>query len=175
MTRAIVIFGAAVRPDGQASPSLARRVRYGAAAARAEPDSPIFCSGGVGRFGPSEASLMAELLARAQIDPARVVLDEASRDTLENVTAAARFIRRQGLAGAVACTDAYHLPRVRMLFARLGVEAQDGPVTRGRVGTRMSYWLGMHAREAVAYPYDLAVVTWRRRDLMAIVEAAAPD
>lgn len=175
MTRAIVIFGAAVRPDGQASPSLARRVRYAVTAARASPDSPIFCSGGVGRFGPSEASLMAELLARAEIPASRVVLDEDSRDTLQNVTAATRFIRAEGLGGALACTDSYHLPRVRMLFRALGVDAQDGPVIRGRAGTRRRYWLGMHAREVAAYPYDLAVVLWRRRELLALTGGARPD
>ncbi|WP_304191301.1 YdcF family protein [Phenylobacterium aquaticum] len=175
MTRAIVIFGAAVRPDGQASPSLARRVRYAVAAARAAPASPIFCSGGVGRFGPSEASLMGELLARADIPADRVVLDEDSRDTLENVIAASRFIRAQGLAGAVACTDSYHVPRVRMLFRALGVDALAGPVVAGRAGTRLSHWLGMQAREAAAYPYDLAVVLWRRRELLTLTGAARPD
>jgi uncharacterized SAM-binding protein YcdF (DUF218 family) len=175
MTRAIVIFGAAVRPDGQASPSLARRVRYAVAAARAAPESPIFCSGGVGRFGPSEASLMAELLARAEVPSGRIVLDEDSRDTLENVIAASRFIRAQGLAGAVACTDSYHLPRVRMLFRALEIDAESGPVSAGRVGTRRGYWLGMHAREVAAYPYDLAVVMWRRRELLILTGAARSD
>lgn len=165
MPRAIVIFGAAVWPDGQPSPSLRRRVAYGAAAARADPDHLVFCSGGVGRFGPSEASLMAGLLAGAGIDPARIVLDEDSLDTLQNVVAAARFIRARGLDGALICTDSYHLARVRMLFAALGVDSAPGPIAPGRGGTRLSYWLGMRLRELAAYPYDLAVVLGRRAEL----------
>jgi uncharacterized SAM-binding protein YcdF (DUF218 family) len=165
MARAIVIFGAAVWRGGQPSPSLRRRVAYGAAAAHADPDDMVFCSGGVGRFGPSEASLMAQLLAQAGIDPARIVLDEASLDTLQNVVAASRFIRAEGLDGALVCTDRYHLPRVRMLFAALGVASEPGPVAPGRGDAPLSYWLSMNARELAAYPYDLAVVLRRGAEL----------
>lgn len=169
MARAIVIFGAAVWPDGRPSPSLRRRVAYGAAAAAANSCDLLFCSGGVGRFGPSEASLMADLLVTRGVDPARIVLDEESRDTLQNVVAASRYIRASKLDGAVICTDHYHLARVSMLFARLGVHARPGPIMAGRGETRLSYWLAMCAREAAAYPYDLAVVIRRRRELMQMI------
>lgn len=169
MARAIVIFGAAVWPDGQPSPSLRRRVAYGAAAAREDLGDLLFCSGGVGRFGPSEASLMADLLGARGVDPARIVLDEESRDTLQNVVAAARFIRANDLDGAVICTDHYHLARVSMLFAWLGIEARPGPIVAGRGETRLSYWLAMRAREAAAYPYDMAIVIRRRKELMRLI------
>lgn len=166
MPPAIVIFGAAVRPGGRASPSLARRVGYGLSAAQALPEAPVFCSGGVGRFGPSEASLMADLLVGAGLSPQRIVLDEASTDTLQNVTAAARFIRGEGLSGAVACSDGYHLPRIRMLFGAFGITARPGPIPPGPAGAPVGYWLRMSLREAAAYPYDFAVVLARRRELL---------
>lgn len=169
MPRAIVIFGAAVWPDGRPSPSLRRRVAYGAIAARSRPDDPVFCSGGVGRFGPSEASLMGELLAGAGIDPSRIALDEDSLDTLQNVVAAARFIHRGGLEGAVVCTDRYHLARARMLFTALGVASEPGPIATGRDGAPLPYWLTMRARELAAYPYDLAVVMRRRTELRRMI------
>lgn len=171
MARAIVIFGAAVGPDGQASPSLRRRTLYGAAAARAAPQDWVFCSGGVGRHGGSEASLMAGILAEAGVEPHRLVLDEDSRDTLQNVVAASRFIRGRDLEGAVICTDRYHLPRVSMLFSVLGVPAEPGPLAPHRSGTRMAYWMAMHVREAAAYPYDLAVALRRRAELRRMIEA----
>jgi uncharacterized SAM-binding protein YcdF (DUF218 family) len=169
MAWAIVIFGAAVRPDGRASPSLARRVRYGLAAARAARDDLVFCSGGVGRFGPSEASVMAGLLIAGGVDPARIVLDAKSRDTLQNVIAAARFVVGRGLEGAVVCTDGFHVPRARMLFAALGVAARPGPVSAGRGGAPVSTWLGMSAREVAAYLYDGAIVIRRRRELLRLI------
>ena len=170
MLRAIVIFGAAVGPDGRASPSLRRRTLYAAQAAREAHDHPVFCSGGVGRHGASEASIMAEILLEAGVEPHRLVLDEDSRDTLENVVAAARFIRAQSLEGAVICTDRYHVARVRMMFGLLGVPAHPGPMAEGRAGTRLAYWLAMHARECAAYPYDLAVVLAHRTELRRMIE-----
>jgi vancomycin permeability regulator SanA len=160
---AIVIFGAAVMADGRPSPSLSRRIRYGARAAAAWPDAAVFCSGGLGAVPPSEASIMRDRLVAGGVDPARIVLDEASLDTLQSVVAAARFVRRQGLDGCVVCTDSYHQPRCRLLLALLGIHAEAGPLERGPSGTRRRYWVKMHLREALALPYDTAIVLARLR------------
>ena len=101
----IVILGAAVRPDGKASPALLRRIAGGRALALAHPEAPVVCSGAVGRFGPSEASIMAEVLTAGGVAADRLVLDEESRDTLQTGLAAARYVRTHGLAGAIVCTD----------------------------------------------------------------------
>ena len=162
MAWAIVIFGAAVWSDGDPSPSLRRRIAYGRQAALEAPDAVVFCSGGVGRHGPSEASLMASLLIATGIDPLRIALDEHSRDTMDNLAAAAAFIRAEGLEGAVVCTDGYHVPRCRMLFRALGVASRVGPVRKGHTGSR-SHWLRMVGRELLAYPYDLALTLIARR------------
>ncbi len=164
---AIVIFGAAVWPGGRASPALARRVGYGLAAARARPGCLVFCSGGLGRHGPSEARVMADLLQAKGVDPGRLILDEHSRDTLENVIAALGFLRARGLGRAIICTDAYHVPRVAMMFALLGVRSDSGPVGTGRGGASRREWWRMSAREVLAYPYDLLLVLARRREILA--------
>jgi uncharacterized SAM-binding protein YcdF (DUF218 family) len=163
---AIVIFGAAVRADGAPSPSLARRIAYAARAAEAWPDAPILCSGASDGIGPSEASVMARVLRERGLAPDRLVLDEASRDTLQSVLAAARFLRRRGLAGAVVCSDRYHLPRIRLLFRLLGVSTRPGPTAPGRAGTPWRHWMRMRLREALALPYDAAIVLTRRRRLL---------
>jgi vancomycin permeability regulator SanA len=167
----IVIFGAAVMADGRPSPSLLRRIGYGRGAAMRWPQAPVFCSGGVGRAGPSEASIMAKVLADSGIAPARLVLDEASLDTLQSVVAAARFVHRRGLDGCVICSDRYHLPRIRLMLAALGVRTLAGPMAPGRGGTRLRYWLRMHLREALAVPYDLAIVLARRQEFLAAIAA----
>lgn len=167
----IVIFGAAVRPDGRPSPTLARRIGYAFEAAALRPEAPILCSGAAGRAGPSEASVMAAALARRGVETARLVLDEDSRDTLQSVLAAARFVRRREIAELVVCSDRYHLPRIRLLLAALGVETQPGPVAPGRGGTPLRHWTRMRLREGVAIPYDLALVLARRRRLLAELAA----
>lgn len=167
MIHAIVIFGAAVRADGRPSASLARRIGYGVEAARAWSSAPILCSGGVGRVGPSEASVMAERLAAAGVDPTRLELDEDSCDTLQSVLAAARFLRRRALARCVVVSDRYHIPRIRLLFAALDVATTPGPFASGRGGAPLPHWTRMHLREGLAIPYDLAIVLARRRRLLA--------
>ncbi len=145
------MFGAAVRADGRPSPTLARRIGYAATTAERDPDTDLFCSGGIGREGPSEASVMARALAPT-IAPTRIHLDEVSADTLQSVVAAANFARDHGYRACLSCTDSYHQPRVLMLFALFGMPCtairfmRDGST---RYQTRM--W----AREVLALPYDL--------------------
>jgi vancomycin permeability regulator SanA len=167
----IAIFGAAVRPDGTPSPSLRRRIGYGARAAAAWPDAPVLCSGGVGAAGPSEASIMRAELTAQGVAAARIHLDEASLDTLESVVATARFAGQEGCDGAVVCSDRYHIPRIRLMLAVLGVASAAGPTASGLQGTRAYYWARMYLREALAIPYDVAIVIARRRGLLAQVRA----
>jgi uncharacterized SAM-binding protein YcdF (DUF218 family) len=166
MTLAIVIFGAAVRPDGRPSASLSRRIGYGLKAAEMWGEAPILCSGGVGQTGPSEASVMAERLVACGVDPGRIELDEQSRDTLQSVLATGRFMRRRGLARCLVCSDRYHIPRIRLLLGALGVGSAPGPLAPGRGGAPLPHWTRMRLREGVAIPYDLAIVLSRRRHFL---------
>lgn len=147
----MVVFGAAVRPDGSPSATLARRVGYAAAVAENDSAVDLFLTGGVGRFGPSEASVMAAMLAGA-VSADRLHLDEHSDDTLQSVRAAAAFARANGYQAILSCTDRYHQPRVRMLFRLFGLSCQA--VRLPRRGPRRLQ-LKMMTREAAALPYDL--------------------
>ncbi len=98
-------------------------------------------------------------------------MDEESLDTLQSVVAVARFVRRQRLDGAVVCSDGYHIPRIRMMLAVLGVRSVAGPTALGLQGTRLYSWLKMHLREALAIPYDLAIVLARRDELLRMIAA----
>lgn len=169
----IVIFGAAVWADGRPSPSLARRIGYALAAAREHPDALILCSGAAGVHGPSEASVMSHRLREGGIDPRRLHLDEASTDTLQSVIATAAFVRREGLADCRVCSDRYHLPRIRLLLSLLGVETAAVPTDPGRAGTPARYWLRMRLREAVATPYDAAILLARRRAILRTLDRTA--
>ncbi len=159
----IVIFGAAVRADGSPSPALARRIAFAEGAALRYVDADIFCSGARGAHGPSEAAVMARILSRT-IAHERLHLDEASVDTLEQVRAAASFAKTHGYRQCLTCTDGYHQPRVRMLFALLGIRTR--PVHLPHAGKRR-YRARMGFREALALPYDLvagtAAIVRRRR------------
>ena len=157
----IVVFGAVVRPDGRPSASLLRRIGHGAEAARAHPDAPILCSGGAGRPGaPSEASIMAQELVERGVSRDRLILDEASLSTLDNVEAAVAQAQAGGHPYVIACSDAYHLPRIRILLALHGVRGVSGPgVERAPLG----HGLWMALRECLAIPRSVARAMARRR------------
>ncbi len=105
---------------------------------------------------------MARMLA-GSVSASRLHLDEASGDTLETVRAATRFARSNKLGAVLSCTDSYHQPRVRMLFALQGLRCTALPLPRR--GTRRAFWR-MRLREAAAIPYDLVAggaAAWRDR------------
>jgi uncharacterized SAM-binding protein YcdF (DUF218 family) len=157
----IVIFGAAVRPGGRPSTTLRWRVEAAAAFAKRFA-APVFVpTGGVGRFGPSEASVMARLLAARGIPPGRILLEETGTDTLSSARAVIGLLRAQGIAAPVfAASSTYHVPRCVLLLRVLGAPARPAGPPLAPAGshwmTRCYWWL----REAAALPYDavLAVV-----------------
>ena len=121
----IVIFGAAVRPDGTPSHTLRRRVEA-AAACGVRRGAPLYVpTGGVGRFGPSEASVMAGLLEALGVARTRILLEETGTSTLSSVRAVRRLLRAHCLEGRVyAATSFYHLPRCLLLLRLAGIRAR---------------------------------------------------
>jgi uncharacterized SAM-binding protein YcdF (DUF218 family) len=155
---AIVIFGAAVRPDGRPSATLRWRVAAAAAFARRF-RAPLFVpTGAVGRHGASEASVMAARLRRFGIPETCILLEETGTDTLSSARAVARLLRMQGVAAPVyAASSLYHLPRCLLLLRLLGVPARPAvppAVKAARTWWRRPYWW---LREVPALPYDAAL------------------
>jgi uncharacterized SAM-binding protein YcdF (DUF218 family) len=150
-----VIFGAAVCPGGRPSTTLRWRVDA-AAAFGMRFAAPLFVpTGGVGRFGPSEASVMAKLLAAHGIPAGRILLEETGTDTLSSARAVVRLLRaRKIVAPVFAATSGYHLPRCLVLLRVFGVPAHAaGPPfvpAASRWFMRCYWWL----RETAALPYD---------------------
>ncbi len=156
----IVIFGAAVRPDGRPSGTLQYRV---AAAARfgARFQRPLFIpTGGKGRFGDPEAVVMARLLDAAGFAEGAVLKEPTGTDTLSSVRAVARLVR--GRSPVYACSSAYHLPRCLLLLRLAGIAARPCPppiVPTATKWWRRWYW---HLRETPALPYDALLMLWLR-------------
>lgn len=153
----IVVFGAAVRADGRPSGALRGRITLARRLVLKEPGAIVFCSGAVGHEGPSEASVIADGLRDVVADE-RLVLDEASRDTLQSALAAARYARAHGITRCIACTDNWHQPRARMLLRMFGVRA-DGVWMTHRAQP-VALRARNYAREALALAYDAVAGAW---------------
>ncbi len=154
----IVIFGAAIHRNGEPSAALLRRIGYGYAAAQQYPLAPILCSGGAVRPGSSEASVIAARLTAGGVAPERLILDEVSLNTWQNVAAAVYWTRQGSHPSVVICSDAYHLPRIRMMLGYEGVRSLRGPVPAGPGTAPLGHWLAMCLREALAIPFYLALL-----------------
>jgi uncharacterized SAM-binding protein YcdF (DUF218 family) len=111
----------------QPSPFALERLRYAARLAKAS-GVPLLVSGGL-HYGepPSEAALMAQVLAR---DHGVLVRwrEEASRTTWENATYSAELLRQEGVKRVLLVTQAWHMPRARWCFERVGFQVRAAPV-----------------------------------------------
>jgi vancomycin permeability regulator SanA len=156
----IVIFGAAVRPDGRPSQTLRYRVdaavRFGARFAR-----PVFIpTGAKGRHGDAEATVMARQLLDAGYPAEAIQLETTGTDTLSSVRAVVRMVR--GRSPVYACTSTYHLPRCLVLLRLAGVRARACPPPPVPAAT--SRWVRWYwrLRETPALPYDALLMLWLR-------------
>lgn len=159
----ILIFGAAVRPDGKPSVTLQRRVEAAIACARSHTDVRFIPTGAIGRYGPSEASVMADLLRESGVASHQILLEETGTDTLSSVRAIVRLLHRDGEQGPViVATSRYHLPRCLILLCLFGIAAapcapRQNPTAESR--WKQWYW---RLREVPALPYDATLALWLR-------------
>ncbi|WP_376099635.1 YdcF family protein [Roseomonas sp. CCTCC AB2023176] len=157
---AVVIFGAAVRPDGTPSETMRRRVIAAAQAAMGLVAPLYLPTGGLGRNGPTEATLMRRLLEEAGVDPADILEEPTGTDTLSSAFAVAALLRARGGVGRVlAVSSGYHLRRCVMLLRLAGVPAEGGAAAQPGPGFAEWRW---RLREAPALPYDAVAGAWRR-------------
>jgi vancomycin permeability regulator SanA len=154
----IVIFGAAVRPDGSASETLRHRVGAAATFGKQKTCPRFIPTGAKGRYGDAESTVMARLLIDAGFPPEAIEEESTGTDTLSSVRAIARMVR--GTAPVYACTSAYHLPRCLLLLRLAGIGAKACPPPLVPAATscwRRWYW---RLRETPALPYDALLILW---------------
>jgi vancomycin permeability regulator SanA len=159
----ILIFGAAIRSDGKPSATLRRRVEAALNCARNHSDVRFIPTGAAGRYGPSEASVMAGLLIKSGVGSERILLEETGHDTLSSVRAIYRLLREQPHQGHVlVASSSYHLPRCVTLLCISGIAAKRCPSPPQPVPSKpwnRWYW---RLREVPALPYDAALALFLR-------------
>ena len=159
----VVVFGAAVRADGRPSRTLRHRIDGAIAWALAHPDDMVIATGGVGRHGPAEASVMAELLRAGGIADERILIEPHGRDTLESVRLCDALLRARGdCRRIVCCTSTFHQTRCALLFRLLGyaVVLPPMPDSWGRLGR--ARYARLVLKEVIATPYDALLLLGRR-------------
>ncbi len=118
---AVIVLGAAVRPDGTASVAMRRRVSHAVAFAHETVAAVLVLSGGYGKRHPpgamSEARLMAALVARESVpSDIPLLMEERSSDTLGNAWHSLALLEGHAVARVIVVTDRPHLTRALWCF-----------------------------------------------------------
>jgi uncharacterized SAM-binding protein YcdF (DUF218 family) len=94
-----------------------RRLKQALDEARRDPSALVVVSGGSVRGRPPEASAMRDWLVAEGLDPARVILEAASRSTPDNAHWCAGLLAGSGVSRVTLVTERYHMRRSRRLLA----------------------------------------------------------
>ncbi|RBP08564.1 uncharacterized SAM-binding protein YcdF (DUF218 family) [Roseiarcus fermentans] len=131
------IKGAESRARGQAVFDEGERLVEAAILARRYPDARIVFTGGDGSLLPGhnvEAQEARKLLIELGVDPARVTLEERSRNTDENARFTAAMVHPEPGQRWLLVTSAFHMPRSMGLFEKAGFDVAAFPVAFRTLG-----------------------------------------
>lgn len=141
--RGIIILGGSQDPDASMNlgqPVLneaAERLVVGLELARRHQESRVLISGGSGALlGEefTEAQAGAALLESLGLDPARILIEERSRNTHENAVYSREIAQPQPGETWLLVTSAFHMPRSVGVFRQAGFEAIPYPVDFRTIG-----------------------------------------
>lgn len=144
----IVVLGAAVYGENP-SITLQHRLEGAARYLEANPRTKAVVSGGQGKGEDiSEAECMRRYLVEHGIDQDRILLEDRSTSTKENLAFSKAVIEADGgsVDRVVIVSSAYHLYRAKRIASDLGVTAAGAAGSDGYP----IYMLGMYLREALA-------------------------
>ena len=119
----VVVLGCRVYDSGP-SKMLVQRVNAAAQYLEAHQEAYCVVSGGQGDDEPmSEAQCMHDLLIARGIDESRILMEDQSRSTRENIAFSLEIIKEKGLPQRLALvTNEYHACRACMLASEAGCE-----------------------------------------------------
>ena len=119
----VIILGAGLR-NGEVNLHLANRLDTAIAYLRRNPNALIIVCGGLGVGQPvTEATAMKRYLTERNIAPERIIIEDQSTTTYENLVFAKEILDRRFPGGfrAVLITNAFHIYRAANVARLLGI------------------------------------------------------
>jgi uncharacterized SAM-binding protein YcdF (DUF218 family) len=124
---AIVVLGAA-QYDGRPSPVLRARLDHALELYSKGLADRLILTGGVGVGDTvSEAEVGKRYAIRSGVSADRILLERSGLSTEESMVSVARLMESNGMRSAVLVSDPFHMLRLRLLAARLGLRAYSSP------------------------------------------------
>ena len=167
----VVVLGAAVYGETP-SLSLENRVKRAIEYLEANPNAKVVVSGGQGEGeNISEAECMRRYLEAHGIEADRILMEDHSTSTMENLTFSKAVIERDGGSAEkiVIVSSGYHLYRAKEMASSLGMDA-DGAASDDGYPVFMC---GMYLREALAVGKLRLFGSWERSACLASAYARA--
>ena len=138
----LLVLGARVYEDGRPSAALAARLDTAYDFLQAHPEATAILCGGQGSNEPCpEAEAMYDYLTARGMNADRLLLEDESNNTIQNIENA-RALIGDGHRTAVVTSD-YHLARARVLMVRGGLDAAGIPAPTPYPAQRVA----VHCRE----------------------------
>ena len=137
-----LVLGALVNPDGQPSSALAARCDTAIEQLNQYPRARAILCGGQGSNEPrSEADAMFDYITARGIDPARLLREDQSVNTIENIRNAREFLAPNDRTAVI--TNDYHVARACMLMQSAGLD----PVGIPTPTPYPAQWVAVRCRE----------------------------
>ncbi|MBV1835760.1 YdcF family protein [Acetobacter estunensis] len=158
----VIVFGAALEPDGTPRPVLRARLDAALRFGRERADTVYLLTGGVPCAGRTEAAVMADILREQGVPKDALLLEARSRDTCESTIACTRLLWKKGYAGPVVLvTSDFHMMRCTAMMRALGWKTQAVPAP-ACLGRSRSWRAWVWLREFPAMLWDVFLVArWR--------------
>jgi vancomycin permeability regulator SanA len=112
----VVVFGAQVHEDGRPSTSLRDRMDTAVDLYKGRLVKKVLVSGGVGDSGYNEALVMRDMAVEAGVPAEDVIVDSAGVNTEATVRGSRPFFEKARYPTALAVSQFYHLPRVKLAY-----------------------------------------------------------
>ena len=123
----VVVFGCQIHTEDWLSVELTSRLEKAKEVLDAYPDALCVVSGGKGEDEPvSEAYAMKKWLVTHGIDEKRILTEDNSTDTAQNVAFMLEMLKTKGYenndCSFICVSSEFHTPRIYLLMTRAGVE-----------------------------------------------------
>lgn len=136
---AAIILGAAAWGE-KPSPVFVERIRHAVNLYHAGKVRKLIFTGGTPKAGfPTEAEVGARWAKKNGVPARDILVDNTSRNTVENLRNAAQLARQHQLYTFVVVSDPYHMARAALMAEDLGLSAQMSPTPTSRFNTANAY------------------------------------
>ena len=164
----IIVLGGAIDDEASAARGQtifdegASRLTEAAILARRFPQARLVYTGGSASLWASNSTEALEgrkLLVALGVDPARIAIEDKSRNTDENARFTAALVHPQADQTWLVVTSAYHMPRAMGLFVKAGFSVRADPVDYRSLGGARDWRLNLEPARGLRL-LDLAVHEW---------------